>query len=61
MQLTDAILALQPDAKFSVWDVSPDFSADDDDSVTRFNRFGKIVCWNVGNPSPCPTEEELES
>lgn len=58
-EIMQSILGLVNGAKFSVWENEPPFVAEDDPSATRFVRFGRTICWNNSNISPCPSEEEI--
>lgn len=58
-QIVGALLALQPSAKFSVWEEEPPFAESEDPSTARNYRLGFIVCWHLTNVTPCPTEAEI--
>jgi hypothetical protein len=59
MDLHNAILYLQPNAKFSVWDTNnlKEYHGDN----KPIPMFDRLINWHQLNDNKCPTEDEIKN
>lgn len=60
-ELEQRLKALMPGAGFSIWSEPPPFPPEADVTTMRTMRSDLIVCWDVSNLQPCPTQIEIDA
>lgn len=58
LDLTDRILYLNPDAKFSVWDNDKSCYHGEDNPI---ELSGLLVSWNPANDKECPSQSDIDA
>lgn len=58
-ELTNRILALQPNAKFCITNIENQTNVDDGQSLVII-RSGLLVIWNVTNTQSPPTQNQID-